>query len=368
LVLGAISISTFFVEQAFSQTKPVPDNFSPGARAHYERVDWNSPGGASHIVGFNYQPSWAETGIKSWLDDFDAKKFRDELENAKNHFPDMNTVRLWLHYGAWEKDPGTYLKNVQKAFKICYDLDLLIIPILTSSWGKEAWGLQVENPNTLTRMEEYFLAVNEVSREGANILVWDICNEPPKENEEWDTWLIKMSSLIHERFTANKRTIGYGHHGSWTQLHLLPNVDMWSPHFYRPFAHNATDTTSSRKSKEEYEKHKKEFREGVTNWHSEIYLKAQESNKPIMANECCWGSLDDAFRVKIIEGTLGVFVDLGIGFTPHAVQESLAPDLHRPQFGQVDNPGFMGFIMIDGTLRPGHDIFNKYAKMAVYGK
>jgi hypothetical protein len=83
-----------------------------------------------------------------------------------------------------------------------------------------------------------------------------------------------------------------------------------------------------------------------------------------VTNECCWGSLDDAIRTRIVEESLKVFVELGIGFLPHALQESLAEDLHRPEFGPVGTPGFMAFVLMDGSLRRGHDIFNTYAALA----
>ena len=68
---------------------------------------------------------------------------------------------------------------------------------------------------------------------------------------------------------------------------------------------------------------------------------------------------------RIVEASLGTFVDLGIGFLPHALQESLAEDLHRPEFGRVGSPGFMAFVLMDGSVRPGHGIFNKYADLAL---
>jgi hypothetical protein len=39
-------------------------------------------------------------------------------------------------------------------------------------------------------------------------------------------------------------------------------------------------------------------------------------------------------------------------------------DLHTAELGPVNSPGYMAFIRRDGSLRPGHDVFNKYAAIA----
>lgn len=347
--------------------------FSPGARAVYERVDWNSPRGAAHIVGFNYQPSWAETGIKCWIDGFDAAKYRAELENGKKHFPTMNVVRIWLHHGAWLKDPQTVEKNVRTAFAICRELDLLVIPCLTSEWGKEEWGTwgkSKEGPQTAPKMEEYFLAMDAASDGGGNILVWDICNEPLYYGDrvaEWDAWLRKMCALVRARFAVNKATIGYAPGGSWARLGMLDTVDLWTGHFYNSFMHKSNLPEVAAEFEAKLPDHAASFRKLLSGWMNDFYPKAG-GTKPVITNECCWGSLDDAVRARIVEESLKIFVDLGIGFLPHALQESLAPDLHRPEYGKVGSPGFMAFVMMDGSLRPGHEIFNKYAGMALNPK
>jgi len=35
-------------------------------------------------------------------------------------------------------------------------------------------------------------------------------------------------------------------------------------------------------------------------------------------------------------------------------------DAHGLELGPVGEPGNLAFVQLDGTLRPGHDVFNKY--------
>lgn len=342
-------------------------DFSPGAKACFERIDWNAPTGAAHIAGFNYQPSWAESGERCWLTDFDAVLYRHELANGKTLFPRMNIVRIWLHYGAWRKDPAAFLANLKQALAICRELDLLVIPVMTSLWGrKSGWGLGItgqDDPAVLPDMERYFLAVNEASEGSANILVWDICNEP-WNTDAWVPWLQGLCDLVHEYFAAPRTTVGYAYLSNFGELPLLSYVDLWSPHLYRPFLHNATVPESAAALKRDLPRLKVEYKEGVRAWLEEAYLPHPHGNRPAIVNECCWGSLDDAVRAEIVDGTLSALVDLGLGFAAHALQESLAQDLHRPAHGRVGAPGYMGFVQMDGTLRPGHDVFNTRAERA----
>jgi hypothetical protein len=348
--------------------------FTPGARAAYERIDWASPRGASHIVGFNYQPSWAANGTKCWIENFDADKYREELMNGKKHFPLMNTVRVWLNYEAWMKDPATAEKNVRTAFSICRKLDLLVMPVLTSFWGGQSWGTWLgakrADPNALLLMDEYFLAMDKATEGGGNILVWDICNEPPDEKvtprqwtPAWNPWLRNRCVFVRQRFAANRST-----YSAWGGIEekptaLLDAVDLWSFHPYAPFTHDTMNPKAAAGFLASLPQCAVKFQAAMRNWMAH-YESLPHGRKPVIFTECCWGSLNDEVRASIVEASLQTFVEIGAGFLPHALQESLAPDLHRPEFGKVERPGFMAFVMMDGSLRPGHDLFNKYAAMA----
>ena len=87
---------------------------------------------------------------------------------------------------------------------------------------------------------------------------------------------------------------------------------------------------------------------------------AGQAGKPLLATETCWGSTDDAQRVEIIRFTLGHLKQRGIGWLVYILHHSLIADAHRVEFGHVGEPGNLAFIEADGTLRPGHGIFNEF--------
>src|SRR5271157_4774671 len=82
--------------------------------------------------------------------------------------------------------------------------------------------------------------------------------------------------------------------------------------------------------------------------------------KPILATECCWGSLDDKVRVESVRYTLTQLKKRDVGWLVYLLHHSPIADAHRPEFGPVGFPGYLGFIEADDTLRPGHDVFNGF--------
>lgn len=72
------------------------------------------------------------------------------------------------------------------------------------------------------------------------------------------------------------------------------------------------------------------------------------------------GALDDARRVAIIQADLETLQQQDVGFLAHALHESYVADLHRPRYGIISSAEYMAFIHMDGSLRPGHDLFNRF--------
>jgi hypothetical protein len=87
---------------------------------------------------------------------------------------------------------------------------------------------------------------------------------------------------------------------------------------------------------------------------------ANQVKKPLLATETCWGALDDKERVSIIRYTLSELKKRDIGWLAYLLHHSLIADAHRPEFGPVGFPGNLSFIEADGSLRPGHSIFNDF--------
>ena len=88
---------------------------------------------------------------------------------------------------------------------------------------------------------------------------------------------------------------------------------------------------------------------------------ARKAGKPLLASECCWGSLDDKVRVEFIRNTLMELQQRNIGWTAYLLHHSLIADAHRPEFGPLSShAGNLAFIEADGSLRAGHEVFNEF--------
>jgi hypothetical protein len=87
---------------------------------------------------------------------------------------------------------------------------------------------------------------------------------------------------------------------------------------------------------------------------------SRKHRKSLLATECCWGAINDAKRVALIRNDLDTLVKRNVGFLAHALHESPVADLHRAPFGPLNGAEYMAFINMDGSLRPGHDLFNRY--------
>ena len=89
--------------------------------------------------------------------------------------------------------------------------------------------------------------------------------------------------------------------------------------------------------------------------------EAKKNGKPLITSECCWGSLDDAYRAKSIRETLTVLTKFEIGFVAHALQYCGCTDLHDPCDGRVSPEiGNLCFINKDGEVRPYHEVYNEF--------
>jgi hypothetical protein len=87
---------------------------------------------------------------------------------------------------------------------------------------------------------------------------------------------------------------------------------------------------------------------------------ARKARKPLVATECCWGSLDNAVRVESIRYTLGQLKKRNIGWLVYLLHHSLIADAHGPGYGPVGFPENLSFIQPDGSLRPGHEVYNEF--------
>ncbi len=320
----------------------------------------------SDIRGFNYQPSYAYTGADIWRR-FDSSAFERELGWGKKHFPGINGVRIWL---AWEvfalgsdEEKEAFVKNVDTAFSIAVNLELLVMPVLFNRWhaGLPDWGgiyLDHFLPDSGWaggsfdhQWRDYIKTLMHHFSEDNRIFSWDLCNEPfsynfndntpglTSEIEQYEyRWLKAVYELCKTEGACAPIGVGFW---KWEHLKAYPELnDILNFHNY--WLGDDSD---------------------VDNWLRKLDACVElreKTGKPLISTECCWGHVDDQERVRILEKHLSALNERNIGWLMYGLQHSLIADLHRPEYGPVSSPGTLHCVEIDGSLRPGHEAINKY--------
>ena len=270
---------------------------SVASKAVRDKVDMKLPEGCGHIYGFNYQPSWGNNGLTVWGEKFDANKYREELTLGKKYFPKFNTVRIWLSLSAYRAAPEDFVRKFQQAVNICGELDLLVIPVIFNRWtGDPLWELQGDIEIAADFDVTFAPFIRDLVlplRGDQRILAWDLCNEPKGFTEM--QWLSKTRDCVKKCDPAALTCIGVV--PKINHLEYYANLqDILTPHLYCPRP-NGINVAA-------------------------YFELAQKLGKPIMSTECCWGSLDDAARVRTIRSNLEMLTKYKIGFFPHALYES----------------------------------------------
>lgn len=313
----------------------------------------------SAIRGFNYQPSYGSTGLEIWQN-FDARIIDKELALGKKYFPGMNAIRLWLSWDAFVRDAEQFLTNFESALAIANKYRLVVMPVLFNRWhgGVPDYGgiyadhflpcLRRGRPDD--EFKPFIKAVVGTHADDPRVFSWDICNEPfyyakpprdiPDITRAELTWLEDIYDHCKRLDAKAPFTVGMLMAlGISEMLRVEPISDILSFHSYW------------------FPSEPKVRFEGQLD---EYVMTAAKVNKPLLATETCWGALDDSDRVEIIRYTLGELRKRNIGWLAYVLHHSLVADSHRPGFGPIGGPGNLSFIEADGSLRAGHEVFNKF--------
>ncbi len=313
----------------------------------------------SKIRGFNYQPSYGSSGFELWQK-FDASVIDRELGLGKKYFPAMNAIRLWLSWDSFLRSPKRFARDFDASLAIANKYNLAVMPVLFNRWHDavlDYGGIYIDHflptASWVQRsgmFDHYVEAIVGAHKDDGRVLAWDLCNEPysyncPRESipqivEAETAWLQSLYKKCKDLGAGAPITVGI-HPG--VPLELVNSMsDLLSIHPY--WIHNDKDA-----SQQAYEK----------KLDAEVAF-AHKVGKPLLATECCWGDLDDKVRVESIRYTLTQLKQRGIGWLVYLLHHSLIADAHRPEFGPVGHPGNLAFIEADGSLRPGHEVFNEF--------
>lgn len=320
----------------------------------------------SKVRGFNYQPSRGTTSLENWLY-YDPELAELELRRGKEYFPGFNTVRYWLSWDAYLRDPAAFKAKFEKSLQIADRLGLKVIACLLNRWhdasGYDNGGVYIDNliPEQgcyyRPLYREYVADVVKTHCGDGRIMIWDICNEPfsyrvegplvPVVQLETD-WLTELYQTIKEIDGATSAGVSsHWEHGREGLERVEPISDVLMIHPYFEY----TDEASIRDPQL-----RKAFEDKV----AMNCAFGREVKKPMLVTETCWGAYNDDDRVNNMKFTLEVLSKNGLGFVCHALHYSRVADLHWPEDGHIGAPGNLAFINKDGSLRKGHEAWNRY--------
>lgn len=141
----------------------------------------------SVIRGANYVPSYALNDVEIW-ENYDRAVIRKELSYARRI--GVNSIRVFLQYIVWQKNPERFLANVDDFLAACKENGLTaMLVIFDSCFGvapsfenHEFWvanpGPHLMGQHWWSEGERYVLSLMERFRRDPRILMWDIMNEP----------------------------------------------------------------------------------------------------------------------------------------------------------------------------------------------
>ncbi|MBN2307677.1 MAG: cellulase family glycosylhydrolase [Candidatus Hydrogenedentes bacterium] len=307
----------------------------------------------SHVRGFNYQPSYGSHGLETWGYGFDLAAIERELGRGKEHFPNINAIRLWLSHDAFIRYGDEVAANFAQVIRLGEKFDLSFIVVLFNGWHSypDFGGTSIEQLSYWggERFDFFGRYLEKVVLPHADdecILLWDLCNEP-FNNARSDACIATVQAWLEKVYAACKdlgaqAPIGVGVGPDMSRLRRVePISDVLTFHPY--YAWNAWVPTPDK----------------FTPLLDEAVAFAREVNKPLLATETGWGALDDGKRCEVLRVELSELAKRGIGFTAHLLHHTLVADGHRPGHGPITGAGYMAFVEADGSLRPGHGLFNE---------
>ena len=312
--------------------------------------------GFSGVRGFDFQPPWGSNGRDIWLK-FDAAEYRRLIRLGKNAFPKMNTLRVWYSLDAWYDDPARAQSNMVEAARIIRDEGLRMIPVYFNNWHTipDFGGLSHEILNKdKGRWEKpfgrYMTGLAEALERLDVVLVHDICNEPINNAIYCEKGLARIRDFVANMagrlHAVSKAPVTVGSQaGPWREPHcgVDCDIDLFAPYLDVISCHPYKLMGPTVGTYDEY-----------LDW---ILAKAARHGKPVLATECCIGAKTDEARVAVIREELSGLTRRGIGFIAHALTPSPVADLHEDRGA---GGFYMPFMMLDGTIRQGHEAFNEY--------
>jgi len=312
----------------------------------------------SQLRGFNYQPSWGSSGFEIWQN-FNAELFDVELSRGRKYFPRMDSIRLWLSWDSFIRNPRLFAARFETALATAAKYSMKVMPVLFNRWHDSVLdygGIYIDHflpaANWVQRdgqYDEYLDMIVGGHATDARIFSWDLCNEPfsylqnfaeqPIVQKQEQVWLTRVYEKCKALGATAPLTVGTHMFTDMSCVEAISDVISIHPYLIP----NLSPTCLS------------DFQQML----DKNVAIAERTGKALIATETCWGRFDDGQRVDLIRQTLTELKQRNIGWMVYLLHHSLIADAHRPEHGPVGYPEYLAFIEADGSLRAGHGIFNE---------
>ncbi len=309
----------------------------PAGLHRYDNYGW--------LRGFSVVPSWGARIEEAWWF-YDGGRFREEVALARTVH--ANCIRLWIEFTAWMADPKRVTEHFLDAVAAIAEHGMKTMPCLFNRWHDAKWDYGGQYHEDLyrnwTAKMEY---VGELVRPLANddrVLIWDLCNEPAAHNlnDDWAkreyAWLEQVAKTVRSSGARQPITIG-----TMTGTNIetyAPLCDVLCAH---PYTRTENELVAQIAGLEEIRK---------------------RIGKPMMANECIPGCLDDQRRAALARAYAHRLSEAGFGWMGWALREGKAISTRRDRYdgNGIDGQGFHPFFTRGGTLRGGLEFLREHPK------
>ncbi len=295
----------------------------------------------SKLCGFNYMPSYSAHLQYTWTH-FQPEVWEREVPWALRF--GSNCLRLWLDWSAFLAVGDAKLDALDRALCILDANGLKAMPVLFNRWTDQLYPAGGVPNEVLLRADygfrafrPYVEALADRFGKDERILCWDLCNEPQAPWEAVDVnlkefaWLAWASNQLRQRATQ-PITIG---------TMFTDNVRLYAP---------LVDVIS-------FHPYTRKLGEMTVQCEAHLAIAA-EYGKPLIATECCVGSLDDYERGLLAKDSIETLERFGIGWQAwQMVSGRFVTGSRERTDCNATRPweGYMPFVLLDGTTRPYHE-------------
>lgn len=298
----------------------------------------------SYIRGFNYFPSNI-TFLRDMTEMFDERLWDKELDYARDL--GANTLRVWFDIDSHMRDPKHFLEVFSKIIGIVRDHGMELMPVLYNCWLDREHPFGALYPQDVysgkrQRHYDYLESVVGTFAQEKTIVMWDLCNEPYSfgwnescREMETEFWL-DLAAFFHSLKPSQPLTMGTHSVVDHTPEAIYDALDVLSCHPYSGWENDTfMDTLMPHVS------------------------HANQTGKALVCTETFQGSLSDEVRSLCISRCKQGFQAMNVGYIAFQLMEGNMISARKDWTDSNCAPGdcgFFPFVLLDGTVRPGHSL------------